>query len=526
MAIKLTSESFLAGVRHSALVDERKLNETLQSLSSKGPPAEAHEIADELVRRNLITRWQAGKLLQGKFKGFVLGRYRLMELLGRGEMSTVYLAEHVRMKRRCAIKVLPANKVKDTSYLGRFLREAEAVAALDHPNIVRAYDVDQEHEAGTDIHFLAMEYVEGKDLEKQLGEQESFSPQDAAEFIRQAAEGLAHAHENGLIHRDIKPGNLLLDKKGIVKLLDLGLARFFRAEEEESLTIKHDEKVLGTADYLAPEQAVDSHAVDERADIYSLGCTLYFALTGYPPFTDGTLVQRLLAHQTKAPPPISRYRQDVPAGLTDILSKMLEKRKEDRYQTAREAADALARWLVHNADDTWRKGHPAVVAEVIGLDALKQASRSTQLQSSDAAAADKPVQTGKKSGTGRSRLASGSDARKKDSPPASKPASVPAPLADEPLYAPPAPIITPLTDSDLRPTPAAAASATGDGHIDWRALARRAATWQGLTVIALVLVGVFLVAGVGIQLYAVTTAPDEVNIEEVAPLESLPARSR
>ncbi|HCS52845.1 MAG TPA: serine/threonine protein kinase, partial [Planctomycetaceae bacterium] len=211
-----------------------------------------------------------------------------MNLLGRGEMSAVYMAEHIAMQRKCAIKVLPANRVKDTSYLGRFQREARAVATLDHPNIVRAYDVDQQNEGGAEIHFLVMEYVEGQSIEKLVNSKGPMPFVEIADIIRQAAEGLFHAHNAGLVHRDIKPGNLLVSQNGTVKLLDLGLARFFKEDGEESLTIKHDEKVLGTADYLAPEQAVDSHNVDQRGDIYSLGCTFYFALTGHPPFTDGT----------------------------------------------------------------------------------------------------------------------------------------------------------------------------------------------------------------------------------------------
>lgn len=547
MAIKLTSESFLAGVRQSGLIDERRLNEALQALSAPGETApDAQAISAELVRRKLITSWQAGKILQGKFKGFVLGRYRLMELLGRGEMSTVYLAEHVRMKRRCAIKVLPANKVKDTSYLGRFLREAEAVAALDHPNIVRAYDVDQEEEAGTEIHFLAMEYVEGKDIEKLLAEQERFTPAQAAEYIRQGAEGLAHAHENGLIHRDIKPGNLLIDAKGNVKLLDLGLARFFRADEEESLTIKHDEKVLGTADYLAPEQAVDSHAVDERADVYSLGCTFYFALTGHPPFTDGTLVQRLLAHQTKVPPPISRYRDDVPAGLTDILSKMLEKRKEDRYQSARAVADALAKWLVQHGDENWRRNHPALVAAVLGFEAMTATTQPTMTAAAPDDNASRRGDGKTRSKTPRSRLSGVADSSPRTAAPPSAPALPPAaPVATAaaitPSPRPPSP--RPLTPTPATRRPAAPAPATTEASAsspapaldrpfvnaaswngDWRSAGRWLLTRQGLLLLALVVTGVILVTGVGATLYAVTTseaAPAAATDD--APLERLPA---
>ncbi len=378
MAIKLTPDSFLAGIRQSGLVDEKRLDVALHKMrSSDVSLQDADAIADALVERGLVTPWQVAKLLQGKFKGFILGRYRLLDLLGRGEMSSVYLAEHVMMKRRCAVKVLPAHRVKDTSYLGRFHREAEAVAALDHPNIVRAYDVGQESEAGTEIHFLVMEYIVGKSLEKLLIEQGEYTLVQAVEYIRQCAEGLAHAHENGLVHRDIKPANLLINEKGVVKLSDLGLARFFKVTDEESLTIMHDEKVLGTADYLAPEQAVDSHAVDERADIYSLGCTLYFALTGQPPFTDGTLVQRLLAHQTKAPPPIQRLREGVPDSLANILSRMMQKQPEDRYQTAAEVAEELSRWLIANATDDWKQKHPEIVARLQGIEAVVPLAKVT-----------------------------------------------------------------------------------------------------------------------------------------------------
>ena len=181
----------------------------------------------------------------------------------------------------------------------------------------------------------------------------------AVEYIRQAALGLAHAHGVGMIHRDVKPGNLLVDSNDVVKLLDLGLARFFDDGEKESLTVTHDEKVLGTADYLAPEQALDSHTVDYRADIYSLGCTLYFLLTGHPPFTEGTLAQRLMSHQVKEPPPVSKDRPDVPADLVRILGKMMAKKAEERYQTAQDNADALANWLFAHGGDDWRRRHAA-----------------------------------------------------------------------------------------------------------------------------------------------------------------------
>lgn len=358
MAIKLTPESFLNVVKQSNLVTGDVLKRLISEMQSQGVPVDSsRSIADQLVERNLLTRWQADKLLQGKHKGFFLGKYRLLKLLGKGGMSSVYLAEHVLMRRQCAIKVLPTKRVNDTSYLGRFHREAQAVASLDHPNIIKAYDVDKEMEKDTEIHFLVMEFVDGRSLQEIVQQDGPLDFQSAAEYIRQSAAGLAHAHQAGMVHRDIKPGNLLIDRSGVVKLLDMGLARFFNDGDEESLTVAHDEKVLGTADYLAPEQALDSHSVDARADIYSLGCTFYFLLTGHPPFTEGTLAQRLMSHQTKQPPPVTQDRPDTPSDLLAIIDKMMAKKRDERYQTADEVSDDLADWLIEHGSEEWRQQH-------------------------------------------------------------------------------------------------------------------------------------------------------------------------
>ncbi|MEX1230362.1 MAG: protein kinase [Planctomycetaceae bacterium] len=346
MPIKFTSEVLLNLIKQSGLIEVEQLKKLLSTLKNQGVAFDNPRVlAEELVKRKALTQWQADKLLQGKHKGFFLGKYRLLSLLGKGGMSSVYLAEHVLMRRRCAIKVLPTKRVNDASYLARFHREAQAVASFDHPNIVRAYDVDKEEDKDTDIHFLVMEYVEGKSLQELVVKEGVLDYAPAAEYIRQAAEGLYHAHQSGLVHRDVKPGNLLLDQNGVVKILDLGLARFFDVEDEDPLTIRHDEKVLGTADYLAPEQALDSHTVDARADIYSLGCTFYFLLTGHPPFTEGTLAQRLMAHQTKKPPPLEGERPDIPKDLLNIINKMMVKDMAHRYQTAGEVERDLIVWL-------------------------------------------------------------------------------------------------------------------------------------------------------------------------------------
>ena len=374
MSLKLTAASFLNGVRSSGLVEAEPLEVVVREMRANGSDAsDSRVIAEELIRRDLITSWQADKLLQGRHKGFFLGRYRLMRLLGTGQMSAVYLGRHILMDHLCAIKVLPADKVGDTSYLGRFYREAKAVAALNHPNVIRAFDVDKQVEAGTEIHFLVMEYVEGKPLSKVVEDKDDHHIDLilAVDVARQAAEGLAHAHAVNMVHRDIKPDNLLVNDRGEVKILDLGLARFFKTTDEESLTLKHDERVIGTADYLAPEQAIDSHSVDSRADIYGLGCTFYYALTGHPPYTEGTLVQRLMAHQSQPVPPVTNERPDVPESVTKILERMLAKKAADRYQTSRELADDLTAWLLEFASDEWKEQHLPLYAALRLRDMMK-----------------------------------------------------------------------------------------------------------------------------------------------------------
>ena len=270
------------------------------------------------------------------WRRFSIGKYKVLERLGSGGFAQVYLCEHKLMRRRVAVKVLPVAKTKDSSALERFYREARAVAALDHPNIVHAYDIDQDE----DLHFLVMEYVDGANLQEIVKRSGPLSVARACNYIWQAALALQHAHEHGLVHRDIKPGNILVDRTGVVKVLDMGLALFFH-EEDEQLTKKHDDGTLGTADYLSPEQAMDSHDVDIRTDIYSLGVTFYFLLTGRAPFEGLPVAQKLLAQQMKQPKPVSDYRKDVPASLATLLEKMMAKKVEQRPKVPGDVADAL-----------------------------------------------------------------------------------------------------------------------------------------------------------------------------------------
>lgn len=390
MTLKLTAQSFLQGIRQSGLLPVDDVDTFLAAYKQAGgDAANPTALAQAFVAKKLLTGWQAEQLLQGRCRGFLLGRYRLMSLLGTGENSAVFLARHTGLDRLAAIKILPAHRVKDTSYLGRFYREAKAVASLNHPNIVRAYDVDSQKNDETELHYLVLEYIDGSNLEKLVPREGRLTASSAVDAIRQAAMGLAHAHDAGLVHRDVKPSNILIDVDGTVKLLDLGLARFFRDEEEESLTLKHDEKVLGTADYLSPEQAIDSHGVDHRADIYSLGCTLFYALTGRPPFNDGTLVQRMLAHQTRPVPQLAELRDDLPPGLQPIIDKMMAKKPADRYQSATDIVDELTVWLLKNGDDAWRKKNRQLAAAATLAGETAPAARPEK--SAPSAAAPRPA---------------------------------------------------------------------------------------------------------------------------------------
>jgi len=329
---------FVDLVRRSGVVDDDRLSAYVDPIRKSGSfPADPSKMAGLMVRDGIVTLFQAEQFLQGKWKRFSIGRYKVLERLGSGGMGQVFLCEHKLMRRRVAIKVLPSAKADNPAARERFYREARAVAALDHPNLVRAFDIDRDET----LHFIVMEYVDGvsfQDVVKKFG---PLDPLRACHYVRQAAIGLDHAHAvAGLIHRDVKPGNVLIDRAGVVKLLDMGLARFFN-DETDILTHKYDEAVLGTADYLSPEQALDSHNVDIRTDIYSLGATFYFILTGQPPFPDGTAAQKLIHHQSKAPRPIRDLRPEVSPAVVQVVERMMRKLPADRYQTPAEVVDAL-----------------------------------------------------------------------------------------------------------------------------------------------------------------------------------------
>ena len=323
-------------VRRSGLVGDADLAAVLVGL-----PDEPRAAADALIRGGLLTHFQAEQLLLGKYKGFALGRYKLLERIGVGGMGQVFLCEHQDTRARVAVKVLPPARANHPSALGRFHREARAAAALDHPNVVRTRGLDRDG----DLHFLVMDYVPGPNL---LDVVKRFGPLPvarAASYARQVADALDYAHRRGIVHRDVKPGNVLIDRRGTARLLDLGLARFV-GDRFDDLTKRYDDNVvLGTADYVAPEQVADSHAADARADLYALGGTLYYLLAGHPPFPSGTVSQKLTWHRQQEPTPVREVRSEVPDGLAAVVARLMAKDPRSRYPTAGKAARALAPWV-------------------------------------------------------------------------------------------------------------------------------------------------------------------------------------
>jgi serine/threonine-protein kinase len=337
---------FLADLERYGLLTPAQLQE-LRGRGATGP--DAHQLAGDLIRRGWLTPLQANRLLQGQGQGLVLGPYVLLERLGQGGMGQVYKARHALLDRLVALKVLRAELLERPNALERFRREIQASGKLTHPNVVLAHDANQ---VG-DTFFLVMEHVAGTDLAKLLKQRGRLPPGEAADYVRQAALGLQHAHEHGLVHRDVKPSNLMLTTPGrVVKVLDLGLARLQAEANASSGSLTHEGDVMGTPDYIAPEQAMDSRSADVRADVYSLGCTLYHLLSGQPPFPGGSVPQKLFQHQKATPTPVEQLCPEVPAGLAAVVGRMMAKRPEDRYPTPGEVAAALAPFAAAGGDST------------------------------------------------------------------------------------------------------------------------------------------------------------------------------
>ena len=346
MTALVTGDRLLDILRRSKLVAESRL---APFAARPDLVADAAALAAALIAAGLLTPFQAKLLLAGKYRGLVLGSYRILDQIGRGGMGTVYLAEHASLQRKVAVKVLAGHQATTDRGTAQFYREAQAAAALDHPNIVKVYDVGR---FGS-VHYIAMEYVEGQTLAQLLAANGPVPFDAAAEYVAQAAAGLQAASDRGFVHRDIKPENLIVDRAGTLKILDLGLAHEAAAAGAGGAEIDAA-GTHGTPDYVAPEQALNA-AVDIRTDIYSLGVTFYALLTGRPPFA-GTTSQKLLQHQLNDAPPFGDLPTPPPPELERVVAKMMAKRPADRYQQPAEVIDALAPWLSASAlaaTQTW-----------------------------------------------------------------------------------------------------------------------------------------------------------------------------
>ena len=348
-------KQFIEGLTTSRLLSAEEVHTFLASLPpDRQPgggqtgdvrPGDVRYLANELVHRGILTKYQAGRIASGQPKGLVLGNYTIQDKIGEGGMGEVFAAEHRRMKRPVVVKVLHAASMNSLQSIRRFQREVEAAARLHHPNIVTAFDADEDD----GIHFLVMEYVDGQPLGDLVSRQGPLSIEAALSYVLQASQGLAYAHSQGIIHRDIKPNNLLVDRTGQVKILDMGLARFDDGSRstvvEGSDAITRRNQIVGTVEYMSPEQVDDSSAADGRSDIYSLGCTLFRLLADRPPYQSNSIIKILLAHRADPIPSIKTIRSDAPDALEIVLERMMAKVPTDRFQTANELTEALKRCL-------------------------------------------------------------------------------------------------------------------------------------------------------------------------------------
>ena len=333
---RLSWEEFQRRLADSGVMTDEEIRRFIAETVDAEPSDDCRDLARVLIQQHRLTAWQVQQILAGRGKNLVLGNYVILDKLGQGGMGMVFRAEHRRMKRIVALKALSPSLTKTPEFVSRFQREVHAAARLEHPNIVPAHDADQ---VGN-VHFLVMQFVDGEDLSSIVKRQGPFPLARAIDLTQQAARGLQYAHEQGVIHRDIKPANLLLDRTGTVKILDMGLARLDAASDAvHSLT--GTGMVMGTVDYMAPEQAEDSKRADARADLYSLGCTLYYLLSGNPVYEGTTVIERLLAHREQPIPSLSTDVQDIPPILDAIFRTMVAKDPDDRYPSLAAAIAAL-----------------------------------------------------------------------------------------------------------------------------------------------------------------------------------------
>ena len=352
------ADRFLRTLLRTGLVTRTRLGAVLGGL----PPsarATARQVIDRLISSGDLSHYQAEKILAGRWRGLVLGTYHILAPLGRGGMGTVYLARDVRRVEKAAgdsgspspalvaLKVLPPKRAREEErMLHRFRREMELGKHLEHPNVTRTFDTGE----ASGVNYIAMEFVPGKSLRQVLLDHGPLSVADAARIFTDVAAGLQHAHDKGLIHRDLKPGNIMVTPEGRAKILDLGLALLMgETLPEDPSIVGWQGYILGTMDYIAPEQTTDATAVGPRSDLYALGCSLYHAVTGVPPFPGGTSKQKRHWHRTETPPAVDSLNPAVPADFARLIERLMAKKPADRPASAEEVRALVVPWAGETA---------------------------------------------------------------------------------------------------------------------------------------------------------------------------------
>jgi serine/threonine protein kinase len=335
-----TVDEFLRNVLRSGLIDQDRLRDVLRGL----PPEARHDavaLADYLVKGGQLSRFQAGRLLKGIAAGLMLGPFQLLAPIGQGGMGTVFMARDERSGTLVALKVLPPRRAREEERLRqRFVREMAVSRRVAHPHVAWTYETGQ----CRGVYYIAMEYIPGQNLSRLIHEHGPLRLRRAARLLSEAAEGLEHAHNMGLIHRDLKPSNIMVTPHDHAKVLDLGLALVHGETVEDYQVVGGRGYIVGTMDYISPEQTTDAAGVDARTDIYSLGCTLYFALAGQPPFPGGTNKDKIRRHRTEEPTPLEHLNPDIPPAFGAVVRKMMARNPDQRPPSAIAVAEELRAW--------------------------------------------------------------------------------------------------------------------------------------------------------------------------------------
>jgi serine/threonine protein kinase len=334
-------DTFLKSILRSGLLDRAQLQAALRQVPvpQRGTP---EALAEHLVKTGKLSRFQARKLLEGTPLGLKLGTFQVLAPIGKGGMGTVYLARDTRSEQLLALKVLPPKRAREGDrVLERFRREMEMCYRVAHPNLAWTYEVG----VCQGVYFIAMEFIPGQSLFRLVADGGSLPVPRAARLFAEVASALDHAHMQGLIHRDLKPSNILVTPNDHAKVLDLGLALMQGEAPLDRRVVGGQGYVVGTMDYIAPEQVEDASKADPRSDIYALGCTLYFALSGRPPFPGGTSQDKIQCHRTREPMPVEALNRSVPAGFGALVRRMMAKNPGDRFASAADVQEELEKWV-------------------------------------------------------------------------------------------------------------------------------------------------------------------------------------